>query len=146
MTRGTLIRSHPRRIATFVGIGAVNTAIDILAFACLYELVGLDVISSNVLAFMIAVTNSYIMNRLITFADRHGSSGTVRGIARFFFVAIAAMSVSTAIVYFVSLVTHPLIGKLIATAVSTAINYTGSYWFAFAGSSNARQRTPMSPK
>lgn len=146
MTRGALIRSHPRRIATFVGIGVINTTIDILAFACLYGLVGLDVISSNVAAFLIALTNSYVMNRLITFADRRGTGYAPAGLARFIIVAVAAMSVSTAIVYLISMFTHPLIGKLIATAASTTINYTGCYWFAFAGGSNARPRTPMPSK
>jgi putative flippase GtrA len=136
-----MIRSHPRRVAAFVGIGAVNTAIDISAFACLYELIGLDVISSNMIAFLIALTNSYIMNRAITFADRRGNRGTLKGFARFVVVAVAAMCVSTAIVYLVSLIAHALIGKLIATAASTVISYMGSYWFAFAPGSNAGQHT-----
>lgn len=133
----SLIRSHPRRFATFVGVGVINTAIDILSFACLYGVVGLDVISSNVGAFLIAVTNSYVMNRLFTFSDRRPRRGdTPRTFARFFIVAITAMIVSTTIVYLISLVMHPLIGKLIATAASTVINYTGCYWFAFTRSGN----------
>lgn len=134
----SLIRSHPRRFATFIGVGVINTAIDILSFACLYWVVHLDVISSNVGAFLIAVTNSYVMNRLFTFSDRRPLSGdTPRTFARFLMVAITAMIVSTAIVYLISLVMHPLIGKLIATAASTVINYTGCYWFAFTRSGNA---------
>jgi putative flippase GtrA len=144
MIRGALIRSHPRRIVIFVGIGVINTAIDVFAFASLYGLVGLDVISSNVVAFLIAVTNSYAMNRLITFADRRGRRDTPSGLARFIMVALAAMSVSTAIVYLISMFAHPMIGKLIATVASTTINYTGCYWFAFPGGSNARRR-PLMP-
>jgi putative flippase GtrA len=134
MVAETLTRSHPRRIATFVGIGAVNTAIDISAFACLYGLVGLHVVPANVLAFLIAVTNSYVLNFLITFADRRGTRGTLRNAVRFLAVAVAAMCVSTAIVYLISMVTHPMIAKLIATATSTAINYVGCYRFVFSGS------------
>jgi putative flippase GtrA len=133
-----LIRSHPRRFATFIGVGVINTAIDILSFACLYGVVGLDVISSNVGAFLIAVTNSYVMNRLFTFSDRRpGRAGTPRTLARFLMVTITAMIVSTAIVYVISKFMHPMIGKLIATAASTAVNYTGCYWFAFAHGSDA---------
>lgn len=135
-------RSHPRRFAAFVGIGVINTVVDISAFAFFCLLVGLDVISSNVLAFLIAVTNSYVLNFLITFADRRSTRGTLRNFARFLFVAVVSMSVSTAIVYLLSMVTHPLIAKLIATAASTAINYIGSYRFVFSGAGDTRRRSP----
>jgi putative flippase GtrA len=141
MVEETLIRSHPRRIATFVAIGAVNTVIDISAFAFLYGLAGLDVVTSNVLAFLIAVTNSYALNFLITFADRRNRRGALRSFAKFLGVAIGAMGVSTAIVYLISMFTHPLIAKLIATVASTAINYLGSYRFVFAGGNSIAPRT-----
>lgn len=135
MVEETLTRSHARRIATFVGIGAINTAIDISAFACLYGLAGLHVVPANVLAFLIAVTNSYVLNFLITFADRRSGRGTLRSFARFLSVAVAAMCVSTAIVYLISMVTHPMVAKLIATTASTAINYGGCCRFVFSLSS-----------
>ena len=128
-----LTQSPPRRIAPFVGIGAINTAIDILAFAGLYGLGGLHVVPANVLAFLIAVANSYAMNFLVTFADRRSGRSTIRSFARFLFVAVVAMCVSTAMVYLISLVTHPMIAKLIATLASTAINYVGCYRFVFPG-------------
>jgi putative flippase GtrA len=128
MVEETLIRSHPRRIATFVAIGAVNTVIDISAFAFLYGLAGLDVVTSNVLAFLIAVTNSYALNFLITFADRRSRRGTLRSFAGFLCVAAVAMGVST------------VIAKLIATAVSTTINYVGCYRFVFSSGSGIGPR------
>jgi putative flippase GtrA len=134
--------SHPRRVAAFVGIGAVNTVVDISAFAFFFILVGLDVVSSNVLAFLIAATNSYTLNFLITFADRRSTRGTLRSFARFLFVAVVSMTVSTAIVYLLSMVMHPLIAKLIATVGSTAINYIGSYRFVFSGAGDTRPRSP----
>lgn len=124
-------RSHARRFAMFAGIGIINTLIDIGAFVCLYELVGLDVISSNVLAFLLAVANSYVLNRLITFRDRGGGVGSLRRFARFFVIAVTAMIVSTAIVYLASQLIYPVIGKLIATVASTFINYLGSHRLVF---------------
>ena len=133
MVDEVLSRSHPRRIAIFIGTGAINTAIDVSAFACLYGLAGLHVVPANMLAFLIAVTNSYAMNFLFTFADRRSVRGTLQGFARFLSVAILAMCVSTAIVYLVSIMMHPMIAKLVATAASTAINYVGCYRFVFIG-------------
>ena len=126
-----LARSHTRRARAFVAIGAVNTMIDFTAFAGLYQLAGLDPIVSNVLAFLIAVTNSYVLNALITFGDRRGARGPFRSFARFLFVAIVALAVSTAIVYLISMVMHPLIAKLIAIAGSTVVSYIGCYRFVF---------------
>jgi putative flippase GtrA len=140
MVDETLSRSHPRRIATFIGIGAVNTTIDISAFAFLYGVVGLDVVSSNVLAFLFAVINSYVLNFLITFHDRCSRRGTLRSFAKFLCVAALAMGVSTVIVYLISMLTHPLIAKLIAAAASTTINYVGSYKFVFTGGDGGRRR------
>ena len=145
MAEKALTRSHPRRIATFVGVGAVNTAIDISAFALLYGVAGLNVVSSNVLAFLIAVTNSYALNFLITFADRR-SRGAFKSVAKFLCVAVVAMGVSTAIVYLMSMLMHPLIAKLIATVASTAINYVGCYRFAFSGGSSTGPHGLGDPK
>lgn len=124
-------RSHIRRLAIFVGVGVTNTAIDIAAFACFYRFAGLDAISSNVLAFLIAVTNSYVLNRFITFADRPGGGDPVRRFVRFLIIAAAALTVSTAIVYVFAGFTHPMIGKLVATVASTFINYFGSHRLVF---------------
>ena len=138
--------SHPRRAATFVAVGAVNTVIDVAAFACFYQLAGLDVILSNVLAFLLAVTNSYIMNFLITFADRHSRRGTLRSFARFLLVAVLSLCVSTVIVYLLSMLMHPMIAKLVATGASTVINYCGSYRFVFCGDGGDEARASMLPK
>jgi putative flippase GtrA len=146
MIRKMQLGSHPRRAAIFIAIGVVNTAIDISAFACLYQLVGLGVIPSNVLAFVIALTNSYIMNSLITFADRHGGRHTLRSFARFLSVAVTSMTASTAIVYLISMFTHPLIAKLIATGASMMINYFGSYWFVFSGGNGGGARSSVLSK
>jgi putative flippase GtrA len=128
-----LVRSHQRRAATFIVIGAINTAIDISAFACFYQLAGINVVASNVAAFLIAVTNSYALNFLITFADRRGARGTFGRFPRFLLVAVIALSVSTAIVSLLSMVMHPLLAKLVATTASTAVNYFGCCRFVFSG-------------
>jgi putative flippase GtrA len=140
---------HTRRATAFIGIGAVNTMIDFSAFACLYQLVGLDPVISNVLAFLIAVTNSYVLNALITFGDRRSTRstrGTFRSFARFLFVAVISMTVSTAIVHLLSMVMHPLVGKLIAIAASTVVSYIGCHRFVFTGESGEPPHASTAPR
>jgi putative flippase GtrA len=142
MTAQGLDRSDPRRAAIFIGVGAINTVLDISAFACFHQLLGVAVIPSNVLAFLIAVTNSYVLNLLMTFADRRGGRGTVGSFARFLLVALIALAASTTVVYFASMVVHPLLAKLVATAASTVVNYTGCYRFVFSGRDSVSARAP----
>lgn len=134
-------RSHARRLTSFVAIGAINTVLDISAFVCLYELADFGVISANIVAFLLAVTCSYTLNRLITFSDRTPVRGTMRTFVRFLSVAVVAMTLSTVIVYAISMVMHPLIGKLVATAVSTLVNYIGANRLVFDGHKGARSGT-----
>lgn len=146
MTGSFLDPSHPRRAAAFTAIGIVNTAIDIATFACLYQLAGFDVIAANLCAFLLAASNSYAMNRRITFADRHGRRGRAEGFARFLFVGALALGASTAIVYLLSLHMHPLVAKLIATGASTLIGYAGCWWFVFPGGDGPRPPPPLPSK
>jgi putative flippase GtrA len=142
MTAKKLDRSDTRRAALFIGVGAINTVLDISAFACFHQLLGIAVIPSNVLAFLIAVTNSYVLNLLITFADGRSGQGTLSGFARFLLVALIALSTSTTIVYFASMIMHPLLAKLVATAASTVVNYTGCCRFVFSGRNSVSARAP----
>lgn len=134
-------RSHARRLTSFAAIGVINTALDISAFVCLYELADFGVISANIVAFLLAVTCSYVLNRLITFSDRTLIRGTMGTFVRFLGVAIVAMTLSTVIVYAISMVMYPLIGKLVATAVSTLVNYVGANRLVFDGYKGARSDT-----
>ena len=120
-----MARSHAQRFTMFAGVGVINTLVDVGAFVGFYELVGLDVISCNVLAFLLAVANSYILNRFITFRDRGGGSGSLRRFGRFFVIAVTAMIVSTAIVYVASQFIYPVVGKLIATVAGPLYQLRG---------------------
>jgi putative flippase GtrA len=134
MVAKELLRSHRRRAALFIGVGAINTVLDIAAFACFYQLLGIAIIPANIMAFLIAVTNSYALNFLITFADRRSGPPTFAGFVRFLLVALMALGASTTVVYFVAMVVHPLLAKLVATAASTLVNYVGCHRFVFSGS------------
>jgi putative flippase GtrA len=137
-------RSQPRRAALFAGIGLINTTIDVSVFACLYRFEGLGVVPSNVLAFLLAAANSYLLNALVTFGDRAGTRVSPAGFARFLCVAVIAMGASTAIVWLLAMHMHPLLAKLIATAASTAIGYAGTCRFVFPHAGARGRRAPPS--
>ena len=65
-------RGVPLKMLSFALIGCVNTVIDFGVFSLGYFYFGLPIIVANVISWSIAVTNSYVMNSLITFANESG--------------------------------------------------------------------------
>ncbi len=69
MTSQDEVRAFVRRIAAFVGIGAVNTAAFFLLSNALHEFVGLGVVVSGYLAYAVLVPVSFFGHRRITFSS-----------------------------------------------------------------------------
>lgn len=67
---------HERAIAlkamSFAAVGVVNSVIDFGVFWVAVQYLGLPLIPANVLSWIVAVTNSYVMNSFITFAHESG--------------------------------------------------------------------------
>ena len=66
-TRGVTLKA-----ASFAMVGVVNTFIDLGIFLAAYNVLKLPLIPANVLAWLLAVSGSYVMNSFITFAAESG--------------------------------------------------------------------------
>src|ERR1700690_2831131 len=53
-------------------VGVVNSAIDFGLFSFAYYYLGLPIIAANAVAWVVAVSGSYVMNSTITFAAESG--------------------------------------------------------------------------
>jgi hypothetical protein len=53
-------------------VGVVNTTIDYSLFLAAHAMLGLPLIAANMLSWMVAVSNSYMLNSTITFAAETG--------------------------------------------------------------------------
>ena len=53
-------------------VGVVNTLIDLGVFLVAYNVFGFPLVPANVLAWLVAVSGSYVMNSFITFAAESG--------------------------------------------------------------------------
>jgi putative flippase GtrA len=125
------MRDHARRFSIFTGVGILNTMIDFACFTFLYKYIDLGIIISNVLAFLAAVTNSYVLNAWLTFSDRTVASKRLDTSVKFFTVALSCLGLSTLIVSVAALFLHPLLGKLFASAVSLVVGYVASTTLIF---------------
>lgn len=128
----------------FALVGFLNTVID---FGILNALIattgivaGVGIAVLNVIAFSVALTNSFFWNRLWVFEDRQ-DRGNVGEFFQFMIVSMVAVAINTAIVYITStVITAPFgldqitwinLGKIIATVFSMVWNFVGYKFFVF---------------
>jgi len=126
-------RAVALKALSFGIVGLVNSAIDFAVFSFAYYYLELPIVAANTLAWVVAVTGSYVMNSTITFA---AESGRQLGLKRYFGFAlsqIAGFLANTATVWcLVELVHIPAwAAKVVAIAVSFAVNFSLSHFVVF---------------
>src|SRR6476659_2111798 len=82
------------KMISFAMIGVANALVDFAVFACAYKLLELPLVPSNVVAWLVAVSGSYVMNTLITF--RQESGRVIRRVDYLKFVASGILGVLSA--------------------------------------------------
>ncbi len=125
-TRGVTLKA-----ASFAMVGVVNTFIDLGVFLAAYNLLGLPLIPANVLAWLVAVSGSYVMNSFITFAAESGRQLRWRAYGAFVASGIAGVVANTAILVVASYWIPVLAAKLLAIAVSFVVNFSLSHFVVF---------------
>jgi putative flippase GtrA len=114
-------------------VGVVNTAIDYSVFLAAHAVLGLPLVAANTLSWMVAVSNSYMLNSTITFAAESGRK--LRWLAYFTFVAsgIAGWLANTAtLVVAVEVLFLPVwLAKLLAVMASFVVNFSMSHFVVF---------------
>ena len=119
------------KMLSFAMIGVANALVDFAVFAFAYKLLNLPIVPSNVLAWLVAVSGSYVMNTMITF--RHESGRILRREDYLKFVAsgilgvVAATTTLVALSYFVEV----LVAKLVSILVGFAANFSMSHFVVF---------------
>jgi len=133
------------QFAKYGAAGAMNSATDvgILNFlSYVFQIFsGGGIIILNVIAFTVAVTNSYFWNNLWVF-KRDGAGLSMNEYMKFFGVTVTGIAINTAIVFFLTTYTAPPgamspqlwenVAKLIAMPASVAWNFIGYKFFVFA--------------
>ncbi|HZS63469.1 MAG TPA: GtrA family protein [Xanthobacteraceae bacterium] len=124
--RATLFKA-----ASFALIGAVNTVVDFGVFIAAYRLLGWPLVPANILAWLVAVSFSYVMNSHVTFAAESERKLTWRAYGAFVASGAVGAAVSTAALVAASYVVPVLWAKLVAIGVSFAVNFTLSHFVVF---------------
>ena len=125
-TRGVTLKA-----ASFAMVGVVNTFIDLGIFLAAYNVLKLPLIPANVLAWLLAVSGSYVMNSFITFAAESGRQLRWRAYGAFVASGVAGVITNTAILVVASYWVPVLAAKLLAIAVSFVVNFSLSHFVVF---------------
>jgi len=126
---------HERAIVlkamSFALVGVVNSAVDFGVFALAYSYFDLPIVLANVLSWCVAVSGSYVMNSLTTFAHESGRELRAKDYFSFALSQAAGLVANTITVVFASYFMPVLIGKLLAIGVSFLVNFTLSHFIVF---------------
>ena len=112
-------------------VGVVNTFIDLGIFLAAYNVLKLPLIPANVLAWLLAVSGSYVMNSFITFAAESGRQLRWRAYGAFVLSGVAGVIANTTTLVVASYWVPVLVAKLFAMGVSFLVNFSLSHFVVF---------------
>jgi len=119
------------KATSFASIGVVNTIVDFSLFSFAHLYLGWRIVVANMFSWTIAVTGSYVMNSLITFAAESQRKLRIKSYATFLAAQIAGFIGNTATVLIASYFIPVLLGKALAIGVSFLINFSLSHFVVF---------------
>ena len=114
-------------------VGLINSAVDFAVFSFAYYYLGLPILVANTMAWIVAVTGSYVMNSTITFAAESGRSLAVSRYFGFALSQFAGFLANTATVWCLVELAHvpAWAGKVAAIGVSFFVNFSLSHFLVF---------------
>ena len=126
-------RSRPLtvKMTSFAMIGAGNALVDLAVFTFAYKLLGLPLVPSNVLAWLVAVSGSYVMNTLITFRAESGQHLNRNDYLKFVASGILGVCAATTTLVVLSYYIQVFAAKLVSIVVSFAANFSMSHFIVF---------------
>ena len=121
------------KAASFGLVGLVNSAVDFGVFSIAYYYLALPIVAANTLAWIVAVTGSYVMNSTITFAAESGRRLALKAYFAFALSQVAGFFANTGTVWCLVELAHipAWAAKVAAIAVSFAVNFSLSHFVVF---------------
>jgi putative flippase GtrA len=112
-------------------IGCTNSVIDFLVFSLAHLYIGLPIIPANLIAWCVAVSNSYVLNSMITFAAESGRRLSFPRYVGFAATQVGGLIANTATVFVASYFIPVLLAKVLAIGASFVVDFTLSYLLVF---------------
>lgn len=119
------------KAVSFALVGIVNTVVDFAIFTFTYQILTLSLIASNVIAWLIAVSFSYVMNTYTTFHHETGRVLRQKDYLNFVASGIFGVVATTATLIALSLYIQVMAAKLISIFAGFIVNFTISNFVVF---------------
>src|SRR5499425_2436522 len=117
-------RAVTLKAASFAMVGVVNSLVDYSVFLAAFYLLKLPLIPANVLAWLVAVSGSYVMNSYVTFAAESGRELRWRAYLTFVASGIAGVITNTTVLVIASYWVPVVLAKLLAIGASFVVNFS----------------------
>ena len=131
-------RAMMLKAVSFALVGLVNFAVDFGVFSFAYYFLGWPIIAANIASWSIAVSGSYVMNSLITFAAETGRRLRSRDYATFVVSQTGGLIANTITVFVLAYFMPVLLAKALAIGASFVVNFSLSHWVVFRRRDNTR--------
>jgi putative flippase GtrA len=119
------------KLVSFALVGLGNTVIDFGVFTFAYQFLHLSLVASNVVAWLIAVSCSYVVNTMTTF---HAESGRIlrrKDYLKFVASGILGVAATTTTLVVMSHYVPVMIAKLISILAGFIVNFAMSHFVVF---------------
>jgi putative flippase GtrA len=119
-----------RQAAVYALVGLLNTAVHFAIFEILLRVAGAPALVASTIGYCAGVINSYVLNRIWTFAVKT-PPGT-REFGRFALVNVLSLSLNLLVLRaLITLGLSPEVSQIGAIGASLSANFVGSKWWAF---------------
>jgi putative flippase GtrA len=135
-------RGAALKAVSFGMIGVVNTLIDASIFFLALATLTSSLVAANILAWLVAVSCSYVMNSFITFARESGRKLRWRDYGTFVASGIAGVVANTATLVFAAQFVPVWAAKGCAILVSFMVNFSLSHFVVFRARSRDAHDAP----
>ena len=130
VARGTRNPANWAQLVKFGVVGGIGYFVNLCVFAALTGLLDVHHLAAAVLAFCVAVTNNFLLNRHWTFGATEGHAGFQA--ARFFTVSVLALGVNLVVLeLLIRAGTGELTSQAIAIAIAMPFNFVGNKLWTF---------------
>ncbi len=128
------------KAASFAAVGAINAVIDFAVFWVAVQQFDVALIPANVMSWLVAVSNSYVMNSFITFARESNRQLSLWAYLKFLSAGLAGLVINTTVlVVAVELTPHVIddpvlqlaVAKVLAIMAAFLVNFSLSYLLVF---------------
>jgi putative flippase GtrA len=116
---------------SFGTIGVVNAIVDAGIFFLALWLLTSSLVAANVLAWLVAVSGSYVMNSYVTFAAESGRTLRLADYGRFVASGIVGMIANTTTLVVAAMAMPVWAAKALAILVSFLVNFSLSHFVVF---------------